>query len=62
MYMELLKRFEQGKTLKMLDPIEDMEIEFDPDTDTIDIKELVDAKGRVEEELTKSKFKNISQS
>ena len=44
MYLELLKRFEGGKTMKHLHPIEDMEIEFDADEDTIDIKELVDAK------------------
>ena len=43
MYMELLKRFDQGKNFKMLDPIEDMEIEYDPDSDSMDIKELVDA-------------------
>jgi hypothetical protein len=30
MYLELLKRFEGGKTLKHLHPIDDMEIEFDP--------------------------------
>lgn len=43
MYLELLKRFEGGKTLKQLHPIDDMEIEFDAEDDKIDIKELVDA-------------------
>ena len=33
MYLELLKRFEGGKTLKTLHPINDMEIEFDAETD-----------------------------
>jgi len=47
MFFELLKRFEGGKTLKQLDPIEDMEIEFDEDTDDIDIKELVQAHEKV---------------
>jgi hypothetical protein len=37
MYFELLKRFESGNTLKLLDPIEDMEIEFDEETDNLDI-------------------------
>jgi len=49
MYTELLKRFDKGKTLKTLDPIEDMEIEFDEDTDELDIKALVDAKEKVKE-------------
>ena len=51
--MELMKRFDHGKSFKMLDPIEDMEIEFDPETDSMDIKELVDAQQRIEEELIK---------
>lgn len=54
MYLELLKRFEGGKTLKHLHPIDDMEIEFDPQEDTIDVKELVDAQDKVKEELLKS--------
>ena len=33
MYLELMKRFDGGKTLKTLHPINDMEIEFDPETD-----------------------------
>lgn len=33
MYLELLKRFEGGKSLKILHPISDMEIEFDAETD-----------------------------
>lgn len=49
MYFELLKRFEGGDTLKFLDPLEDMEIEYDEDEDDIDIKELVQAKEKVEE-------------
>tara|TARA_B110000285_G_scaffold233177_1_gene306168 strand:+ start:2587 stop:2805 length:219 start_codon:yes stop_codon:yes gene_type:complete len=53
MYLELLKRFEGGKTLKKLHPIEDMEIEYDADDDEHDIKELVAAKQKVEDELLK---------
>ena len=53
MYNELLKRFEFGKTLKTLDPIEDMEIEYDEDTDDIDIQQLVDARDKVKDELAK---------
>lgn len=49
MYFELLKRFDQGKSLKELDPIEDMEIEFDEQDDDLDIKDLVNAKNKVEE-------------
>jgi len=41
MFMELLKRFDQGNSLKELDPIEDMEIEFDKETDDLDINDLV---------------------
>lgn len=58
--MELLKRFDQGKSIKELDPIEDMEIEHDPDADEIDIKQLVTARDKVSEELTKSQMKEIS--
>ena len=52
MYKELLRRFESGKTLKLLHPIEDMEIEYDQDEDDIDIKELVEAELKAKEELT----------
>jgi len=58
--MELLKRFENGKTLKPLDPIEDMEIDYDPDTDELDIKELVSAQEKVSDELHKPNYKSIS--
>jgi hypothetical protein len=51
MYKELLRRFESGKTLKLLHPIEDMEIEYDRDEDDIDIKELVEAELKAKEEL-----------
>jgi hypothetical protein len=61
MYMELLKRFEGGKTLKKLHPIEDMEIEYDADDDEHDIKELVDAKQKVEDELHKPQINQLSQ-
>ena len=53
MYLELLKRFEGGKTLKQLHPINDMEIEYDAETDAMDIKELLDAKEKVNDELIK---------
>lgn len=61
MYLELLKRFDGGKSLKELDPIGDMEIEFDPETDEMDIKALVEAQEKVKEECMKPAFKNISQ-
>lgn len=60
MFFELLKRFDNGKGLKVLDPIEDMEIEFDEEQDDIDIKELVDAKDKVVEELHKEEYKKVS--
>jgi len=60
MYMELLKRFDGGNTLNELDPIEDMEIEFDKETDEIDINELVKAQEKVKEELRKPKFAAVS--
>ena len=43
MYKELLRRFDGGNTLKLLHPIEDMQIEYEPEEDDIDIKELVEA-------------------
>jgi len=60
MYNELLKRFDQGNALKKLDPIDDMEIEFDPETDEMDISELVKAKEKIAEELLKSEFQKVS--
>lgn len=51
MYMELLKRFEQGKTLKTLHPINDMEIEYDADVDKMDINKLIEAQDKIKEEL-----------
>lgn len=51
MYMELLKRFDQGKTLKTLHPIKDMEIEYDADEDKMDINKLIEAQDKIKEEL-----------
>lgn len=61
MYLELLKRFEGGKTLKTLHPINDMEIEFDPETDQMDIKELMDAREKVNDQLHMPSVKQLSQ-
>lgn len=60
MYFELLKRFDGGNSLKLLDPIEDMEIEFDPETDDLDIRELVQASEKVEEQLLKPELQKLS--
>lgn len=60
MYLELLKRFDGGKSLRELDPIQDMEIEFDQDTDEMNITDLIDAKEKVREESMKPIYKNIS--
>lgn len=60
MYLELLKRFDGGKTMKVLHPIEDMEIEFDAEEDKIDITELVDAEQKVQEQLAKPQLKELS--
>ena len=61
MYLELLKRFEGGKTLKVLHPISDMEIEFDPETDKMDINELLDAREKVSDQLLQPDVKSLSQ-
>ncbi len=61
MYLELLKRFEGGKSLKKLHPVSEMEIEFDPDCDTSDIHELVRADEKVSEELMKPEMTKLSQ-
>lgn len=44
MYLEVLKKFEFGEALKTMDPVEDMEIEYDPTCDEVDINDLVKAK------------------
>ena len=51
MYIEVLKKFDYGKELRVLDPIEDMEIEYDEKEDDLDISELTKAKEKVREEL-----------
>ena len=56
-----MKRFEQGKALKKLHPIDDMEIEYDANEDEHDIKELVAAKDKVDAELLKPQVSNLSQ-
>ena len=56
-----MKRFDQGKALKKLHPIDDMEIEYDANEDEHDIKELVAAKDKVDVELLKPKVSNLSQ-
>lgn len=61
MYLELLKRFDGGNSLKELDPINDMEIECDADVDELDISDLIDAKEKVREEIMKPVYKKISQ-
>ena len=41
MYLELMSRFDFGRKFNNLHPIEEMEIEYDPDQDKVDISELV---------------------
>ena len=60
MYLELIKRFDGGKSLKLLDPIEDMEIEYDSDVDDMDIKELLSAMNKIKQELKKPAVVQIS--
>lgn len=60
MYLELLRRFDNGKSLKLMDPIEDMEIEFDAEQDDLDIHELVKAQEKVKEELSKPELAALS--
>jgi len=38
LFYELMKRFKWGKEFKPLHPVEDMEIEFDEETEEVDIK------------------------
>lgn len=61
MYLELLKRFQGGKTLKHLDPIKDMEIEYDPETDSMDINELLKAQEKVNDQLIDPEVQKLSQ-
>ena len=60
MYLELMKRFDFGNQLKELHPIEDMEIEFVEDVDEINIKDLVDAQERIDEELVKQNLNEVT--
>lgn len=41
MYLELMRRFDYGDKFTALHPIDEMEICFDEEQDTADIKELV---------------------
>jgi len=42
MYFELLRRFDGGKNLPLLDPIDDMEIESERLTKLVDAKKELD--------------------
>ena len=64
MFLEIMKRFEFGKTIKILHPLDDMEIEFDKGTeedpgDSVDIKELIQAQEKINEEMMKPEINNI---
>lgn len=45
MYFEIMRRFEQGNKLPLLDPIDDMEI------DETNLNSFVEAKGKVEKQI-----------
>jgi hypothetical protein len=54
MYGEFMKRFDGGKTLPLLDPIEDMEIEDEC------LNRFLESKKKLDTELSLPKFKDIS--
>ena len=64
MYFEIMKRFNYGKDLKTLHPIQDMEIEHNPAEDDepeeMDIKKLVEAQENIEEELVKPEIAGLA--
>lgn len=64
MYHEIMKRFDFGKDMKTLHPINDMEIEYCEGTDEVpgdqaDIKDLVLAQENIEEQLLKPEIVNL---
>ena len=61
MYTEVLKKFDYGKELRILDPIEDMEIEYNENEDDLDINELTKAKEKVREELLNPQLSKLSE-
>ncbi len=54
MYFEVLKRFEQGKTVPLLDPIKDMDI------DSKTLKKLIESKTTIQKELQQSEIKDLN--
>ena len=54
MFLEIMKRFEFGNTLPLLDPIEEMEIEDS------DLTALLGEKEKVDSSLSSSQFKGVS--
>jgi|LauGreDrversion4_2_1035121.scaffolds.fasta_scaffold4844342_1 hypothetical protein len=50
MYFEVLKRFEQGKTIPLLDPIKDMDI------DSKTLKKLMASKDTILKELSQDEI------
>jgi hypothetical protein len=60
MYLTVLEKFAWGKGLRIMDPIEDMEIEYDETCDELNIRDLVQARRKVEEELLSPQLAAIS--
>lgn len=59
MYLELMNRFDFGRKFNNLNPIEEMEIEFDPDQDKIDIQELVVNEQDLKQQLSQPDLADI---
>ena len=54
MYFELLKRFEQGKTIPFLDPVKDMDI------DSKTLSKLVATRKTITDELSQREIKDLN--
>lgn len=51
MYLELMRRFDYGDKFIGLHPVDEMEIVFDEEQDSADIKELVEKQEEIKELL-----------
>ncbi len=54
MYFEVLKRFDQGKSVPLLDPIKDMDI------DSKTLVKLIDSKTTIQTQLGQTELKDLN--
>ena len=61
MYLELMRRFDFGEKFTALHPIDEMEIAFDEEQDSADIKDLVASQEKIKEMLGSQNLSSVKE-